>query len=423
MKIIRARKNVKENSITSNPTKKKTLYPYTLGRIVKPKDENGNITLDKDWHVEYWIWNIDLERLVRKRESEGINKFATISQRLQAAELKKKEIDSFLIAGAVAYLKDELHEAEKGIDINKATLIEAFDYACLCKFPDLERGTRKGFNALRKHLVRWMDVNEKYKNALFTSYTTQTIYKFLDFLSVYVVDEKKGKIISKKTYNNNIGYLSGIYNFYLDREVISYNPVSKVKRKKALSGGHIPYLDDEIELIKKYLDETGDHQLLLFIQFIYYGFFRPHEELRYLQVAHIKKDTIYIPPEIAKNDTGQYIRIPKPLEKLIVENNLRNYPKNYFIFTKDQKPGPVMVGENYFYKRHRKMLETIGLHGLDKDLYCYKHTGNIKLFKAGADIKTIQEQNRHSTIQQTDTYLKSLGLFRDGTELDIFPEF
>jgi integrase len=416
-----ARRFLKDNSTTS-----KSLFPYELGRIVIPLDKDGNPDLtDNNWHVEYWIWNVDQEKLVRKRESKGINKFATIAQRKKAASLLKKEIDEILIKGAVAYDKNsELDDVNSSIDISKATLLDAFDFACSKKFPELEKTTKGGFTALRKHIEAWFVAEPKNKNVLFKSYSGNTVYKFFDFLStVKIKDGKKEKLMSKKTYNNYIGYLSSIFNFYVRREIIAHNPVTRVERKKAFSGRHVPYLDHEIVDIKKYIQEIGDHQFLLFIQFIYYGFFRPSEELRYLKIDDIRENTIFIRPEIAKNDTGQHVRIPKPLEKLIQEYNLRKYPRNYYIFSRLGEPGPEHVGGDFFYRRNKKVLEHLSLDGLGKDLYCYKHTGNIRLFLAGADIKTIQQQNRHSTIQQTDIYLKGLGLFRDGTELDIFPEF
>ncbi len=398
-----------------------TIYPYELGRVVIPKDDNGRPNLKKDWYVEYRIWNIDLERLVRKRESKGLNKFATVSQRNKAARILKREIDVLLINGAVTILKSR--NGQSGIDLNTARLLNAFDFACKIKFLDLEKGTKSGFKSLRKHLVSWYNHEPKYEAFLFKEYTTQIVYQFFDFLSTTIVDTKKKKVMSKKTYNNYVGYLSIIFNFYIDRELIRHNPVTKVKRKKAYSGKHIPYSDDEIERIKKHIIEKEDHQLLLFIQFIYFGFFRPTEELRYLKIDNIKKDTIYIPPEIAKNDRGQHIRIPRGLEIIIEEKKLRDYPKSFYIFSAEGSPGLDHVGQNYFYRRHRKVLDTLGLYGFGKDLYSYKHTGNIRLFKAGADIKTVQEQNRHSSMQQTDTYLRDLGLFRDGRELDIFPDF
>lgn len=54
-------------------------------------------------------------------------------------------------------------------------------------------------------------------------------------------------------------------------------------------------------------------------------------------------------------------------------------------------------------------------------LYSWKHTGVVNAYHAGIDIKSIQMQCRHHSIQQTDTYLKSLG-FTDNEEILRIPE-
>jgi len=41
----------------------------------------------------------------------------------------------------------------------------------------------------------------------------------------------------------------------------------------------------------------------------------------------------------------------------------------------------------------------------------WKHTGVVNAYKAGVDIKSIQRQCRHTAIDMTDNYLKSLGLY------------
>ncbi|MBD2704777.1 hypothetical protein IC229_29355 [Spirosoma sp. BT702] len=55
------------------------------------------------------------------------------------------------------------------------------------------------------------------------------------------------------------------------------------------------------------------------------------------------------------------------------------------------------------------------------DLYGWKHTGVIALYMATKDMKLIQQQCGHSTITQTDEYLRDLGLFLDYDILDTFP--
>ena len=46
-----------------------------------------------------------------------------------------------------------------------------------------------------------------------------------------------------------------------------------------------------------------------------------------------------------------------------------NYPKEHFVFTAKQVPGTRPVTATYFYKRHRKFLDKLGM--LDKGYTLY----------------------------------------------------
>jgi integrase len=59
--------------------------------------------------------------------------------------------------------------------------------------------------------------------------------------------------------------------------------------------------------------------------------------------------------------------------------------------------------------RFRKLTRDLNL-SKDYTLYSWKHSGVVAAYKAGIDIKTIQSQCRHQSLEQTDIYLKSLGL-------------
>lgn len=112
--------------------------------------------------------------------------------------------------------------------------------------------------------------------------------------------------------------------------------------------------------------------------------------------------------------------IPVPLHQLFQSLNIRSYPANYYLFTKSGVPGREPVGESYFYDRHRKMLKYLAFEQ-GYDLYGWKHTGVINLYLATKDMKLIQQQCGHSSILQTDEYLRDLGMFLDYKRLDSFP--
>ncbi|WP_133121553.1 hypothetical protein [Raineya orbicola] len=52
----------------------------------------------------------------------------------------------------------------------------------------------------------------------------------------------------------------------------------------------------------------------------------------------------------------------------------------------------------------------------------WKHTGVVAYYKAGAGIKFIQTQCRHSSLDETNRYLKDLGLFENEEIIKNAPE-
>ena len=115
----------------------------------------------------------------------------------------------------------------------------------------------------------------------------------------------------------------------------------------------------------------------------------------------------------------------KPEWNRIEVNNkkflLRNYNPLLYIFYINNSPGIQCPGEKWFYKKHQQMLEKLELNNRNYSQYSWKDTGVIALYRATKDIKLIQRMCRHGSLEQTDKYLKSLGLFLTDELLSSFP--
>ncbi|UOG77128.1 site-specific integrase [Hymenobacter tibetensis] len=191
----------------------------------------------------------------------------------------------------------------------------------------------------------------------------------------------------------------------------------------AASPIYVPYTEAERQRITAEILERGDEQFLLYIGFIYYGFIRSGSELRLLRVKELKERTVLVPAARAKNGKAEHVAIVKQLAALIEQHRLCSYPPDYYVFTKERQLGPVPVGKNWFAKRHRKVLEAVGLNDGEHTVYGYKHTGAINLYLATKDIELVRRHCRHAHAGITATYLRKLGLFDDEAQLDKMPDF
>jgi hypothetical protein len=263
--------------------------------------------------------------------------------------------------------------------------------------------THKDYKTTRKLVLEWLE-RDKMPALLVINFNRQACDLFFTYLK-----EERG--VGNKTYNKYRGYLSTVINYYIEHlELLIKNPVAKVEHLRVVeSDMHKPVRVEHLQLIRKHLLEKGDKQLFLFINFLYYTFTRPNEEIRRLQVKDIREKTIFIPSSRAKNNRGEHIGIPVALEKLIQEYKLRDLPPDYYVFSNNGQPGEKLVGGRYFYRKHIKLLQELKLDKYNYTLYGHKHTGAITLYEQTKDILAVKNHCRHTSSAQTDTYLRKYG--------------
>ncbi len=367
----------------------------------------------KRWYIEFYVFNIETGKLERQRYVKGFNTIKTLREKKRAAKEVMAEIDRLLVSGFVKGQKPETPEFDTQFHPRLLTLQAAYEYYHEQKKAECRASTFRGYLTTKRLLFGWMAENRIGK-LLLVDWTAEHSFRFAEHL--------KRQTFGNKTFNNHITNMNAYFQYWLDREVIKKHPSKGIKKLKVESGHHVPFNVEQMNAIKQKALAKNEVQLYIFIHFAYYTLARPRKELRYLQVKDLRERTIFIQPENAKTAKGQHIIIPPPLEKLIGEYKLRSYPGNYYIFGKEGKPSLKPTHFNYFYLRHKSILDELGYSDIDDyDLYSWKHTGVIAMYNAGMDIKTIQAQCRHSNVSQTDKYMKDLGLFRNEEVLNNFP--
>lgn len=70
--------------------------------------------------------------------------------------------------------------------------------------------------------------------------------------------------------------------------------------------------------------------------------------------------------------------------------------------------GPNKIGENTPYYRFQRCLKALNLTDKNYTLYSFKHLSNVRKYLAGWTIAEICAANRHSSLVETETYLKDL---------------
>jgi site-specific recombinase XerD len=374
-------------------------FPYKLCRIA----DLGGTDLSKPWYVEYYVWDHTAEKQRRRRH---MLTDTTAKKRYEHGKRVAAEIDEALQAGAVM---NEKKAKVKGISA-ESKLTEAVEYFLSFSEKTTKKRTFMSYASDLNHLTRFQQKHELAEVEL-AQFTNEHANQFLD--DIIIIHK-----LSTRRRNNLRGTMSTLFNFFRKRKVIAENPFHEIQKLPSIAGKHVAYTPDKLAKFKA-LITNKEPQLWLFINFIYFAFIRPGEELRRLRVRDIRKTTINIEGENAKNNTTQHILIPTALEEIIQENNLRSYHEDHYVFSHNG-PGTELVGKNYFYTKHKKLLEKMKF-DQSHDLYSWKHTGVIALFQATQNIELIRQQCRHSDIATTQKYLRDLGCFINYDEINKFP--
>lgn len=213
---------------------------------------------------------------------------------------------------------------------------------------------------------------------------------------------------SNTTVHNYKLRLCALYNKWKRAEGSNANnPFSNIESMKGKARSLMYFTPEQTERIKRYCIEN-DPQLWLAIRLLFYCFIRPGE-LRLLKVGDISitYNFIELCSDISKNRKTEKVTIPvqmlPPLTEVVQTNN------SYYIFGKQGRPGSIPLSTNDLSNRHRKVLKELNIHGRYA-LYSWKHTGVVMAVKSGINLKDLQLQLRHHSLDMVNEYMKDLGV-------------
>lgn len=247
---------------------------------------------------------------------------------------------------------------------------------------------------------------------------------------------------SALTHNSNLGFIKTFFNYFAKRydfthyinniedvevteETEKFEPFNLTDVKRVfdfLSTEHI------VEYPHYTRTMPSSPFLALVSKVIFYSFIRP-SEIRRLKVKHIKRykqGYFDLTKDITKNKKVEARFKELYLDDVLVTEfsklgweNYFNDKKfdNYYVFTPDLIPSPTKTSTYQFGKAFARALDKMDARRNDGEtnfadakysLYSLKHTGNIEAYKAGWTIAQLQLQNRHSSEDQTENYLREL---------------
>jgi integrase len=197
-------------------------------------------------------------------------------------------------------------------------------------------------------------------------------------------------------------------NMLVDRGLIEKNNLSGMKQLRVAESMNPPFSAHEKEQIRQYLYlyERGLYHFTIFI----HQLFIRRTELCRLKIKDIdlQRNTINISGEISKNKRNAILTITPLLRKTIEEILTDENKKNWYVFGKGLKPSATYLNPTRVSEKHRKCLQILNISS-EKTLYTWKDTGIVDAYRAGVDIVTLQRIVRHSSLEELQKYLRSVG--------------
>ena len=358
-----------------------------IKKIFFPKIQHYGYDLKKTWYVYFdvpsyngLVWN-------RKCLHGNLNKYLTVKDRLDAAALViAKVYKLFDKQTGQPIVQQSICPLQRALEFKK------------CKFR-----TKQSYESKIRILKDYLESVPVQK---------MTIQQANEFM-------QKQLYKSGTTYNNYLESYCALFNDATNMNFLKNNPFKNIKKVKESPQSKKPFTINQITYLKGVILDKNP-QLWFSCQLLYYCFIRPKEQ-RFLCVGDIdfQNYKILMRGDISKNGKTQWVNIPKPFRPQI--DALQNYTLTNYIFTKHGIPGPILTPVNYLNNQHKKFMVK-PLFTLEYSLYSWKHTGAIAAVKSGINVKELQLQLRHSSLDEVNEYLKNMGVDDCEGIINLFPK-
>jgi integrase len=299
---------------------------------------------------------------------------------------------------------------------------------------EIERNIEMGKVGLPQSYVDVFDLFEEFKRSVLAKKNTpwakrmfQLLKPFLLFVQekkqmnlarVIVVDvedhlSNREKVVSDKTWNEELRVISRFFQFAVDREYLGRNPCRKISYKRVIKHSIEIFTPEELALIFKYAHPTAVpyYKLLL-----YTG-------LRDGEARHLQWSEVDLTPEqehvkvrntavhLTKTRKDRVVPLCPEIVEVLARLRSRRDESCPFVFP-GRKGGPMGHNRNTWIacldriekatgKRINKGFHTTGLH-------LFRHTFATNCLASGIDIRTVQDWLGHSTILMTQRYTNLL---------------
>lgn len=381
----------------------------TKNLISFPRYNRRGGDLTKKWYVEFAFVAPDGEQQ-RYRVYSGLGK-GTADERDVIAQKLLAYYTDYLKSGEYLNTKPNLNplkeketyrpENQRWVEAHKELLVDALSKRFLKTVePTLRKGTIKDYKGKLNLFVEY--IKDKQNNVPVPSINRAMIFPFFEYLA----SERE---LSRQTIEKYMQIVRIFFNWCEDVGVREYetNPVKRIpKMGKVVDCSPGVFSMTDRERLRTAI-KPKEPWLWLACEMLYYCAIRPGTEMRLMKVGDIdlKRKTICVRAELAKNKTTEMVVFPEELLNHMLSLNLDQYDKDLYLFGKYGSPAIIPMGKNTMRNRFNLYRDALKISS-DKKFYSWKHSGALSAIDNGASIYEVKDQLRHRSIMTTEEYLK-----------------
>lgn len=329
--------------------------------------------LTKRWYVSYYV-HIGYSRFLRKAYG-GINRYKTVAERKKAAALLIDQLS-----------KEDAAKASLSTSKIRADIFKQLD---LLK-QKLNPKTITTYKTKLEHFTRHLAAIGVYDWKELESWHIRNYFNTLN-------------TVSNTTFNSYLQTVGTIMRYLVKNEFIKKNPMPQIDFLKETKNPKKYFKSNDIAILKP--DLQKDPIQWMAAQLLCYCFIRP-KEMRLLKISDVDMDlaVITVRGEISKNGKTQTVAIPDCFLEAVIQW-IQGVPSSYYFLSRSTK----LLSRDYISKGHRKILDRMGYHDA-YSLYSWKHTGAVLAARSGINLKDLQAQIRHHSLDELYGYLRQMGV-------------
>lgn len=234
--------------------------------------------------------------------------------------------------------------------------------------------------------------------------------------------EGKGKKFTGNNYNKYKRGLSAIFAELVELDALEYNPCEKIKKiTEVKTNIHRHATPEEEKEIKQYLKQVKP-KFFVFLATETLTGMRPSEILGLRIKDYDKFNQSFIEHETnSKTNIARLVPIPNTLLKYLEMLQLEKYDPEYYIFSEDFEPGPVLWHRNRVTEVWKELIkEELGI---NVTMYSFKGLGGERKRQAKMSHESVQKSMGHTSAKTTDIYLLSEDERRRQEIIEKTPDF